>query len=187
MSDFLQEIDQLRRMSEAELTRVGEDSLLDHLRHQASEARARHGGLGPTNLETFLNDRDCVRYPTRLVLEFGDMGPHQFAQPDRDYRSNLSDAKALYVRPILGRRPDLVALAVSYMIPVINYGQVVNDEHCLEYGAMLMGIGVEDYYQRICELAEFVGAEICNADEEAPNQQPAAAGCGGGGCSCSGG
>ena len=181
MSDFLQEIDQLRRMSEAELTRVGEDSLLDHLRHQAGEARGRHGGLGPTNLETFLNDRDCVRYTTRLVLEFGDMGPHQFAQPDRDYRSNQPEARVLYVRPILGRRPDLIALAVSYMIPVINYGQVVNDEHCLEYGAALMGTDVEDYYERICELAEFVGAEALHPGEEAPAQ---AAGCGCGGCSC---
>ena len=76
MNGLLQTAAELRRLSEAELTRLGEDSLLDHLRHQASEARGRHGGLDPGNLETFLNDRDCVRHPTRLVLEFGEMGPH---------------------------------------------------------------------------------------------------------------
>ena len=184
MSDFLHEIDELRRMSETELTRLGEDSLLDHLRHQATEARGRHGGLGPTNLETFLNDRDCVRHPTRLVLEFGDMGPHQFAQPDRDYRSDQPEARVLYLRPILGGRPDLVALAVSYMIPVINYGQVANDEHCLEYGATLMNTTVDDYYEQICKLAEFVGAEALQADASPADAQPAAAGCGCGGCSC---
>ncbi len=186
MSDFLQEIDELRRMSEAELARLGEDSLLDHLRHQATGARGRHGGLGPTNLETFLNDRDCVRYPTRLVLEFGDMGPHQFAQPDRDYRSDQPDARVIYLRPILGSRPDLIALAVSYMIPVVNCGQIVNDEHCLEYGAALMGVTVDDYYGQICGLAEFVGAEELQADQEASSGSATNSGCCGGGCFCAG-
>ena len=181
MNELLQTVDEVRRMSEAELTQLGEDSLMDHLRHQATEARGRHGGLRPGNIETFLEDRDCVRYPTRLVLEFGDMGPHQFAQPDRDYRSNHPEARVLYLRPILGRRPDLIALAVSYMIPVINYGQVINDEHCIEYGAALLGLSTEDYYNCICELADFVGAEPCDAGQQPP---PAPSpGCGGG-CSC---
>lgn len=183
MNGLLQTAEELRQMSAAELTKLGEDSLMDHLRHQASEARGRHGGLGPDNLETFLNDRDCVRYPTRLVMEFGDMSPHQFAQPDRDYRSNHPESRVIYLRPILGKRPDLIALAVSYMIPVINYGQIINDEHCLEYGAALLGLDTEDYYNRICELADFVGAEFCAADEQTPTPDDAG-GCGCGGCSC---
>ena len=181
MNELLQTAEELRRMSEAELTKLGEDSLLDHLRHQATEAHGRHSGLGPGNLETFLEDRDCVRYPTRLVLEFGDMSPHQFAQPDRDYRSGQPDARVIYIRPILGQRPDLIALAVSYMIPVINYGPVISDEHCLEYGATLMGLTTDEYYGRICELADFVGAEACAADE--PPAAAATGGCGSG-CGC---
>lgn len=181
MNELLQTVDELRRMSTAELTKLGEDSLMDHLRHQATEARGRHGGLCPTNLETFLNDRDCVRYPTRLVLEFGEMSPHQFAQPDRDYRSNHPEARVIYLRPILGRRPDLIALAVSYMIPVINYGGIITDEHCLEYGAKLLGLNTEDYYNCICELADFVGAEFCAADE---HPAPSSSGGCGSGCGC---
>ena len=184
MNELLQTADELRRLSEAELTQLGEDSLLNHLRHQATEARARHGGLRPGNLDTFLNDRDCVRYPTRLVLEFGDMSPHQFAQPDRDYRNNHPEARVLYLRPILGRRPDLIALAVSYMLPLLNFGSVVSDEHCLEYGATLMGLDVNSYYDRICELADFVGAEVMMPDQENNPAPPEPASCGCGGCSC---
>jgi len=180
MNELLQTVEELRQMSATELTKLGEDSLMDHLRHQATEARGRHGGLGPKNIETFLDDRDCVRYPTRLVLEFGEMSPHQFAQPDRDFRSNHPEARVIYLRPILGNRPDLIALAVSYMIPVINYGQIITDEHCLEYGAHLLGLTTEDYYNCICELADFVGAEFCAAED----QPPATGGCCSGGCSC---
>lgn len=179
MNGLLETAEEVRRLSDAELTQLGEDSLMDHLRHQATEARERHGGLKSGNIETFLDDRDCVRYPTRLVLEFGEMGPHQFAQPDRDYRANHAEARVIYLRPILGKRPDLIALAVSYMIPVINYGQIITDDHCLEYGAHLLGIPSDVYYERICDLAEFVGAEFCAADEE----PPATGGCGSG-CGC---
>lgn len=183
MNELLQTAEELRRLSEAELTKLGEDSLLNHLRHQAVEARARHGGVNPGNLETFLNDRDCVRYPTRLVLEYGDMGLHQFAQPAPDVSSTDPDARVLYLRPVLGKRPDLVALAVSYMIPVLNFGRIITDEHCLEYGAALMGMNPEAYYDRVCELADFVGAEVLAAGEGTqPTESQPAGGCGG--CSC---
>lgn len=188
MNGLLQTADELRRMSEAELVEVFEDSLTNRLRDQAAEALERHGKLGPGRLETFLDDRDTVRFPTRLVLEFGpEMGLHQFAQPEPDVRNH--GGVMLYLRPILGQRPDLLALAVSYMIPVINYGKIVSDEHCLEYGSALMGLDKETYYQRICEVAGFVGAEPLDTDDpkaHVADDDPApvpSGGCGSG-CGC---
>ena len=96
----------------------------------------------------------------------------------------------LCLRPILGRRPDLVALAVSYMIPVINYGRIVHDEHCLEYGSRLMRMDKEAYYRRICELAEFVGAEELDVNDprahivEDASATVATGGVCGSGCGC---
>ncbi len=184
MSDFIQEVQELRAMSEAELTQLGEDSLLNHLRHQAFQARERHGGLRPGNLDAFLEDRECVRYPTRLALEYGGMGPHQFAHPDRDLQSEDQSARVLFLRPVLGKRPDYIALALSYMLPVINFGDIVDDEHCIEYGAALMGMDPEEYYDQICEIADFVGAESRLADEVFDPLPEDTGGCGCGGCSC---
>jgi hypothetical protein len=45
-----------------------------------------------------------------------------------------------YLRPPLRDHPDLVVLAVAYMIPVINYGEIVTDEHCRCYGTTLLGL-----------------------------------------------
>ena len=185
MNELLQTADELRKMSEAELVEVFEDSLTHRLQNQADEALGRHAVFGPGNLETFLNDRDSVRFPTRLVLEFGpEMAVHQFAQPEPDIRN--SGGVMLYLRPILGKRPDLMALAVSYMIPVINYGKIVNDEHCLEYGSRLMRLDRKTYYQRICELAEFVGAEELEVDDPrahvVDDEPEMVAGGGAGGC-----
>lgn len=183
MNGLLQTADELRKMSEAELVEVFEDSLTSRLRDQAGEALERHGRFGPGTLETFLSDSDTVRYPTRLVLEFSaELGMHQFAQPEPDIRN--AGGIMLCIRPVLGQRPDLLAFAVSYMIPVINYGKIIDDEHCLEYGRVLTGLDKETYYQRICEVAEFVGASELSVDdpkahvaEDEPATQSTGCGC----------
>jgi len=150
----------LRKLTPEQLEKLGQDSLRDHLLAQAVLAHQKHAPLSADKLDTLLHDPDCLRYPVRLVFEFGEMAMHQFAQPDIDWRNRKQDGRVLYLRPILRDRPDLVALAVAHMIPLINYGDVIADEHCFAYGATLLGMMEQEYYQLVCQLADFVGAEV---------------------------
>ena len=98
------------------------------------------------------------------------------------------------LRPGLREQPDRVVQAVAYMIPVINYGDIVSDHHCLVYGATVLGLREEEYYRQICDLADAVGAEphlsrqaevampvasgeapvaLCNRPPSAPSAHPA--------------
>ena len=52
----------------------------------------------------------------------------------------------------------LALLAVAYMIPVINYGDIITDEHCLRYGATLLGMMEEEFYDAVCRMADYAGA-----------------------------
>lgn len=151
---------ELRKLSTAELAQLGEDSLKARLVEQAIAAHQKHGPLTFEKLDALLQDSDCVRYPTRLVFEFGEMASHQFAQPDVDCRSLDEGGRVLYLRPALQSRPELVVLAVAYMLPLVNYGDVISDEHCLIYGATLLGLMEDEFYRQICGLADFVEAEI---------------------------
>ena len=146
-------------MSTEELARLGEDSLKERLLEQATFAHMKHRPLTPDSLPGLLADPDCVRYPTRLVYEFGEMAMHQFAQPDLDLGDPEGRGRVLYLRPMLRDHPDLALLAVAYMLPVINYGEIIQDEHCLLYGAALLGLMQEEFYKKICDLADFVGSE----------------------------
>ncbi|MCU0787852.1 MAG: hypothetical protein MUC91_06625 [Verrucomicrobia bacterium] len=150
----------LRKMSPEELEKLGQDSLREHLLAQAVVAHQKHGPITFGKLEALLHDPDCLRYPVRLVYEFGEMAMHQFAQPDVDHRNVEQGGRVLYVRPLLKEHPERVVLAVVYMIPLINYGQIVNDDHCLAYGATLLGMLDREFYREICALADFVGAEV---------------------------
>lgn len=149
----------LRGASTDELVRAGEESLREHLTAQAVVAHQKYGPLSLGKLDAFLNDPACLRHPTRLVFEIGEMALHQFAQPERDFRHPDRDARVLYLRPQLQGRPELIIPAVAYMVPVINYGDIINDEHCLLYGATLLGLLREEFYRQVCAVADFVGAE----------------------------
>lgn len=150
----------LRRLTTAELEQLGQQSLRDHLVAQALVAHQKYAPLTFDKLAAFLRDPDCLRHPTRLVFEFGEMAMHQFAQPDLDWRNREQDGRVLYLRPALCERPDLVVPAVAYMVPLINYGEVVADDRCLLYGATLLGLLSDEFYELICRVADFVGAEV---------------------------
>jgi hypothetical protein len=150
---------ELRRLSLAEFEQLGQHSLREHLVAQAQVAHRHYAPLTVAKLDAFLLDPACLRYPTRLQFEFGEMAQHQFAQPDVDWRTPGQQGRVLYLRPLLRERPDLVVLAVAYMIAPINYGDIVTDEHCRLYGATLLGMMEEEFYQAICRLADAVGAD----------------------------
>ncbi|HAM70438.1 MAG TPA: hypothetical protein DCM86_02215 [Verrucomicrobiales bacterium] len=157
----------LRRLTPGELERLGQQSLREHLAAQAAVARELHGPVDATRLPALLRDPACLRHPVRLVYELGEMAMHQFAHPDIDWRNTAEEGRVIYLRPALRSRPDLLPLAVAYMIPVVNYGQVVTDAHCLVYAATLLGLAEEECYRRLCALADSLGAEPrpggCNA------------------------
>jgi hypothetical protein len=157
----------LRKMSSAELEKLGQKSLREHLLAQAVVAHQKHGPLNADKLDALLHDPDCLRHPVRLVFEFGEMAMHQFAQPDIDWRNTDQDGRVLYVRPLLKERPDLLPLAVAYMIPLINYGDIISDDHCLAYGATLLGLMEDEYYQELCRLSDFLGSEARLANQPA--------------------
>ncbi len=159
MSTVVDNAHELRKLSPAELEKLGQDSLREHLLAQAVVAHQKHGPVTADKLEALLHDPDCLRYPVRLVFEFGEMAMHQFAQPDIDWRNREQDGRVLYVRPLLHDRPELLPLAVAYMIPLINYGDIIGDDHCLRYGAALLGMMEGEYYEKLCALTDFLGAE----------------------------
>jgi hypothetical protein len=159
MSAFADPTADLRRLSTSDLIKLGEDSLREHIAAQAVVAHRKHGPITFAGLDALLTDPECLRHPARLVFEFGEMAGHQFAEPDVDERNREQDGRVLYLRPLLRDRPDLALLAVAYMIPVINYGDIITDEHCLRYGATLLGMMEEEFYAAICRMADFAGAE----------------------------
>ncbi len=135
----------------------GRDALHQHLVAKASEARLKYGlYIDADVIEKMLDDRDVVRYPTGLRYDAQDLEPGEFA-----YAHPLSEESTggycLFIHPWFEPQREILPLLVAYHIPVINYGsEIVTHEEAELFGATLLGIEVDSYYQALCELADSI-------------------------------
>lgn len=152
------------------------EALKGHVLERALLARQRYGpDIGQPSVERILEDRDIVRFPasiafgTELLME----GEFAYARPLGD---RPADGFELVVHSHFQGRPDAVALLAAYHVVAINYLDVATHEEAELFGAALFGLEVDDYYGRICALADELGTA------PAPVPMPAS-GCGSG-CGC---
>ena len=60
------------------------------------------------------------------------------------------------MHPLFENRPDDLPLLVAYHVPSINYLDVATHVEAELFGAALLGLSVDDYYARLCELADSI-------------------------------
>ncbi|TNF22375.1 MAG: hypothetical protein EP329_28760 [Deltaproteobacteria bacterium] len=129
-------------------------SLSDHVRRTALDARALYGpSFDQAALERLLEDRRCCRFPTRIVFDAAGLEPGTFsaAEPLGD---DPREGYVIRVHPRFERRPLLLPLLVAYQLVVVNYGDIATHEEAELFGATLLGLSVDDYYQTLCLVAD---------------------------------
>lgn len=131
-------------------------ALRDHLLAKAAEARGRTGGPidGPGMLR-LLEDRAVVRYPTGVRFDAGSLQPGEFAHAE-PLGEHPRDGFCITVHPVFERRPEAWPFLLAYHIPPINYGDIASAEDCELFGAALLGLDQETYYQALCGLADSI-------------------------------
>ncbi|MFO1077630.1 MAG: hypothetical protein U1E73_07875 [Planctomycetota bacterium] len=133
---------------------AGHRSLVDHAAEKAFLARSRHGpAMDLAALARLLQDREFVRYPTRV--EFGNEGLAQgmFAVA-RQLGAAPADGFAITVHPHFRDRAAALPLLIAYHVVAVNYGEVADATVAERFGATLLGLSVEDYYGQLCALAD---------------------------------
>ena len=126
----------------------------EHLVEKATAARLKYGLYIDTDaVLQMLDDDAVVRYPTTVVFDASPLQPHEFAYP-QPLGFHASDGYALCIHPSFRAQREILPLLIAYHIPVINYGSIVERDDAELYGATLLGLDVEAYYQALCELAD---------------------------------
>jgi hypothetical protein len=134
-----------------------ENSLFEHASKAASRAKGRLGSpLTPENLNTFLKDSLCLRFPTKIVFDRRGLEPHQFAQHEI-VQENKKEVCVLHIDPVLKSRPEIIYLIVAYMAASINYGDVVTSNLCEFNGSLLTDMNQDEFYNKICQIADSIG------------------------------
>jgi hypothetical protein len=151
------------------------ESLTAHVAAKGAEIRAKYGPqIGWSELQRILADRDCVRYPCELAFDAGPLQPDECAFPEpRGVRPE--DGYRLCVHPYFSVDPGRVPLLALYQVVAINYGAFASAEDAEAFGAAVLGIDPEAYYEALCALADEISIDHLADEPAAP-----------GGCACGG-
>ena len=130
------------------------ESLSAHVAAKGAEICAKYGPhIGWTELVRILEDRTAVRYPCEIAFDAAALEPGEFAHAvPKGQRPE--DGFTMYVHPYFMMQLEQVPLLVLYQLVLVNYGQFASADDAEIFGASALGLDKEDYYQRLCQLAD---------------------------------
>ncbi len=131
----------------------GKIALREHAKMRAMEARHKYGEIGEEEILNILKDPAIVRFPTILRFDAEPLEPGEFAFP-APLGKRPSEGYCLFVHPFFKDKPEALPYLISYQLVRINYGDVATHEDAEAFGAALLGMETEAYYQQICALAD---------------------------------
>lgn len=131
-------------------------ALRDHLGEKAMNARLARGMyIDAQTIVDMLDDPMFVRYPVGIRFDSEALEPGEFAAPV-PLGEHPSKGFCLFVHPCFEQQPDTWPLLIAYHVPSINYGEIVSPEDAEHFGATLLGLDEDTYYQALCELADSI-------------------------------
>jgi hypothetical protein len=132
----------------------GYEALRGHVIDKAVAARRRHGPVIDAGaILRVLSDPEIVRFPTELVFASSALLPGEFACP-LPKGEHPKQGFTLAVHELFANQPEALPYLVAYHIPSINYLDVVTNREAELFGAALLGLEVDEYYRRLCALAD---------------------------------
>jgi len=129
-------------------------SLAGHVQTRGEEIRQKHGPrIGWSELQRIVEDRACVRYPCRIQFDAHPLGPGEMAHA-LPLGNRPEDGFQIYVHPLLMTELGDAVYAVLYQLVPVNYGPFASAEDAEIFGAAVLGISQEEYYQALCSIAD---------------------------------
>lgn len=163
-------------------TQDARESLTAHVAAKGAEIHLKYGpSFGWAELQRLLEDRVYVRYPCEIRFDATPLQQGEFAHPEQ--RGEVpEDGFTIYVHPIYSEDLSRVAWLVLYQLVAVNYGQFASSAEAEVFGASVLGLEPEEYYQVLCAMADQLGSP--SEGDPTGNDPAPAEGCGGGECSC---
>ena len=129
-------------------------SLTAHAADKGAQVREKFGpDIGWTELQALLEERSLVRYPCTIVFDTAGLQPGEMAHPE-PMGANPEDGFKIFVHPVLMTRLSEVPAVVLYQLVLVNYGEFASADDGEVFGAQALGISVEEYYDKLCEIAD---------------------------------
>lgn len=133
-------------------------SLCAHAAAKGVEVFLKYGpALDWDRLQDLLADRACVRYPCRVEFGAASLQPGEFAHAE-PLGERPEDGFVVRVHPLFREDLAAVPLLVLYHLVTVNYGPFASPDDAESFGAAALGLLRDEYYGRVCALADRLDA-----------------------------
>ena len=131
-----------------------QQSLNNHVAQKGDEIQEKYGPhIGWKELLDILEDRSFVRYSCEIAFDASPLLPGEFAHPVCNGRRPEEGFK-ICVHPFFSLQPAQVPYMVLYQLVLVNYGEFASADDAETFGSHALGVSKEDYYGRLCDLAD---------------------------------
>lgn len=138
------------------------ESMLAHVASKGTEIRERYGAVfGWKELLALLQDRNFVRYPCEIVFDSKPLLEGEFAVPVAK-GERPDEGYTLYVHPYFMTQLEKVPALALYQLVLVNYGEFASPDDAETFGAAVLGMSKDEYYQMICDLADELNGEAAD-------------------------
>lgn len=129
-------------------------SLYAHAAAKGADIYEKYGpGIGWKELQQILRDPACVRYPCEICFDATELQEGEVAYP-APKGDVPEEGFTLYVHPCFSSEPDQVPLLALYQLVLVNYGSCATPDDAEIFGASALGLTRDEYYRRICKMAD---------------------------------
>ncbi|MES9939469.1 MAG: hypothetical protein ABW104_15520 [Candidatus Thiodiazotropha sp. 6PLUC2] len=127
-----------------------------HAREKAEEIRERYDRvIDYQSVLDMLEDRKSVRYPVKLMFVSEGIEPGMFARTE-PVSENPEDGYTIMVHNYFENRHDDLPLLILYQLVLVNYGDLATANDAEIFGATILGMNRETYYERIAALVDSI-------------------------------
>ncbi len=125
-----------------------------HAAEKAEEIRTRYGPtIDYPVLLRILEDRRCIRHPVEIRFVSEGVEPGLFGNTEQ-VSDDPSDGYVIFLHEYFQDRPDVLPALILYQSVLVNYDDLASANDAEIFGAGVLGMGRDDYYELIVELTD---------------------------------
>jgi hypothetical protein len=129
-------------------------ALSSHAAATGAEIQRKYGPqIGWPELLRILEDRSCVRYPCEIAFDAAQLQVGEFAYPAQK-ALRPEEGFIIFLHPRLKEDLQAAAALLLYQLVAVNYGSFASAEDAESFGAAVLGITKDEYYEKVCHLAD---------------------------------
>ena len=136
--------------------KVIHSAVSEHAAEKAKQIRAKYGPtINYQVLLGILEDRKSIRHPVKIAFTSKGIEPGMFAKTE-PVSEDPTEGYTVFLHEQFRDREEVLPALILYQTVIANYGDLATAIDAEIFGAGVLGMDRDEYYELICESADSI-------------------------------